>query len=239
MIASIAATGSWVRAAVTRGRRAIRAGLLPGRRAALAAAVGCAVYGALKLYWALGGGLLLHEAPLSGAAQRALLERAPHMVALNSASAALAVIGIALAVATTREGRLPRLLVVALPALIGALMLMRAIFSAAGDVAELSRGAADGSTHTAIWDLALWSPFFAAWGATWALAALAARRRSREAPKETSRPTGTPEWTFPRCRGAWPIPRQTLSADDEGTIDHHPNAHRIPDAPVTTGDRRA
>ncbi len=99
------------------------------------------------------------------------------MVALNSASAALAVIGIAVAVATARETRLPRLLVIGLPALVGALMLARAGLSAAGDVAELI-GAADGSTHTARWDLALWSPYFAAWGTAWILAAAAARRRT-------------------------------------------------------------
>jgi hypothetical protein len=151
--------------------------LQPGRRAALAAAVGCAMYGALKLYWALGGGLLLREAPLSGQAQRDLLEHRPNMVALNSASAVLAVIGVALALATVRDGRLPRLFVAGLPALIGGLMLLRAGFAAAGDVAVLI-GAADGSTYTARWDLALWSPFFAVWGAAWALAAVAVRRRT-------------------------------------------------------------
>lgn len=160
-----------------RGRRLVRAWLLPGRRAALAAAIGCAAYGALKLYWALGGGLLLREAPLSGGARRDLLERTPGMIALNSASAALAVIGIALAVATARDTRLPRLLVVGLPALLGALMLARGVLSAAGDVSVL-RGDTDGSMHTARWDLALWSPYFAAWGTTWILAALAARRRT-------------------------------------------------------------
>ena len=173
-----------LRAVLAHGRRLVGGSLRPGRRAALAAAVGCAAYGALKLYWALGGGLLLREAPLAGEAQRDLLEHRPNMVALNSASAALAVIGIALALATARDGRLPRLLVVGLPALVGGLMLARAGLSAAGDVAVLS-GAADGSTYTARWDLALWSPFFAAWGAAWVLAALAARRRTagRAAPR--------------------------------------------------------
>ena len=56
-------------------------------------------------------------------------------------------------------------------------MLARAAWGAAHDVAVLT-GAADGSTHTAHWDLALWSPFFATWGATWGLAALTARRRT-------------------------------------------------------------
>ena len=65
---------------------------------------------------------------------------------------------------------------VGLPALIGALLLFRAT-NAAGDVAVLT-GATDGSTYTALWDLALWSPFFAAWGVAWGLAAVAARRRT-------------------------------------------------------------
>jgi hypothetical protein len=164
-------------AVLAHGRRLVHAWLRPGRRAALAAAAGCAAYGALKLHWALGGGLLLREAPLAGDAQRDLLEHRPNMVALNSASAALAVIGIALALETARNRRLPRLLVVGLPMLVGGLMLMRAGLSAAGDVAALA-GAVDGSTYTARWDLILWSPFFAAWGAAWVLAAMAARRAS-------------------------------------------------------------
>jgi hypothetical protein len=160
-----------------------------GRRAALAAAGGCAAYGALKLYWALGGGLLLREAPLAGASQRDLLEHKSNMVILNSASAALAVIGVGLALATLRDGRLPRLLVVGLPALVGGLMLVRALLSTVGDVVVLS-GGADGSTYTAAWDLALWSPFFAAWGAAWALAAVAAHRRTAAERPKRGNPSG-------------------------------------------------
>jgi hypothetical protein len=165
-----------VRAVLTNGRRLVGDWWRPGRRAAVAAAAGCAAYGALKLYWALGGGLLLREAPLAGDARRDLLEHSPNMVALNSASAALAVVGVALALATVRDGRLPRLLVVWLPGLVGGLMLARAGLSAIGDVIELS-GAGQGSTYTARWDLILWSPFFAAWGTAWVSAAVAARRR--------------------------------------------------------------
>lgn len=101
------------------------------------------------------------------------------MDAANWATVALAAIGIALAVASVRDRRL---LVVGLPALIGAVMLARAALGAASDVAVLT-GAADGSTHTARWDLALWSPFFAASGAAWSLAALAARRRTAGHPR--------------------------------------------------------
>ncbi len=159
-----------LRAIPARGRLAGGA-LRPGRRAALAAGVACAAYGLLHLYWALGGELLLDESP----GGREIVESTPGAVA-NAAVIALAVIGIALAVASVRARRLPRLLVVGLPALIGALLLFRAT-NAASDVAVLT-GAADGSTYEARWDLFLWSPLFAAWGAAWGLAAVAARRRT-------------------------------------------------------------
>jgi hypothetical protein len=119
-----------------------------------AAAAGCVAYGTLKLYWALGGELLLREAPLSAEQRRDLLERTGVIALENWASVVLAAIGIALAVATVRERGQPRWLVVGLPALIGVLMLARAALGAAGDVAVLT-GAADGETYTARWDLAL------------------------------------------------------------------------------------
>ena len=172
-----------LRAVLARGRLLVGGALRPGRRAALAAGVGCAAYGALKLYWSLGGELLVRQAPLSAAERRHLLEGTGTLTVLDWASVVLAVIGIALAVATVRDRGLPRLLVVGLPALIGVLMLLRAaLLGAAGDVAVLT-GAADGETYTAGWDLALWSPFFAAWGAAWGLAALAARRRTAGRPR--------------------------------------------------------
>jgi hypothetical protein len=160
-----------------RGRRLVGGALRPGRRAALAAGVGCAAYGVLHLYWVLGGELLLDESP----GGREIVESTPGAVA-NAAVIALAAIGIALAVAIVRDRRLPRLLVVGLPALIGAFMLARAALYAATDVAVLT-GHVDGSTYEARWDLALWSPFFAAWGAAWGLAALAARRRAAGRPR--------------------------------------------------------
>ena len=111
------------------------------------------------------------------------------LTVLNWASVALAAIGIALAVATVRERRLPWLLVVGLPALLGALMLYRAASGAgaAGDVAVLT-GAADGSAYTARWDLVLWSPLFAAWGTAWWLAARAAARRRTAQARPAQRP---------------------------------------------------
>ena len=63
-----------LRAVLARGRRLVGGALRPGRRAALAAGVGCAAYGALKLYWSLGGELLVRQAPLPAEERRDLLE---------------------------------------------------------------------------------------------------------------------------------------------------------------------
>ena len=154
----------------------------PGRRAALVAGAAAAAYGALKLDWALGGEFLLRETPLPAEARRDLLEREPAMVAGHWASVGLALIGVALAIATVRARRLPRLVTVGLPTAIGVLMVLRAGWGAVSDVVELTRSG-EASEYAAGWDLGLWSPFFAAWGTAWILAARAAGRRStRRAP---------------------------------------------------------
>ena len=152
----------------------VAAALRPGRRAALTAAAACAAYGALKLQWALGGEWLLRETPLPDGARQDMLDREPGSVASHWASVALAAIGIALAVATVRARRAPRLLVVGLPALLSVLMLARAGWGIASDLA----GEAD---YAARWDLFLWSPFFAVWGTAWGLAALARHNATRYA----------------------------------------------------------
>jgi Protein of unknown function (DUF3995) len=170
-----------VKVVLARGGRWIRRASRPGRRAALAAAVGCAAYGALKLCWALGGEVLLRETPLPAGARRDLLERTPGAVASHWAAVALAALGIGLVVVTMRSRRLPRLLLVAVPALLGALMVVRAIWGAASDVGVLT-GVGDGSTYAARWDLVLWSPFFAVWGVSWGLVARAVRRRGVDLP---------------------------------------------------------
>lgn len=159
-----------LRALRARARRAARAAVRPGRRAALAAAAACVAYGGLKLHWALGGELLLRQTPLPADAMRDMIEREPGSVATHWASAALAAIGVALALATVRGG-LPRVLTVGLPALLGGLMLLRAGWGAVSDVAVLTGADAGGSRYLARWDLGLWSPFFAAWGAAWIVAA--------------------------------------------------------------------
>jgi len=150
-------------------RRALSALTRPGRRAAALAAAACLAYGGLKLYWALGGELLLRETPLPPSARADLLAREPGAVASHWASVALALIGVALALATAHMRRAPALLVVGVPALIGVLMVGRAGLGVAGDLSG-------DANYAAGWDLALWSPFFAAWGAAWGLAALARRR---------------------------------------------------------------
>jgi hypothetical protein len=169
----LALTAAAVRAA---GLPSLRALARSGRRAALAAGTACAAYGALKLEWALGGEFLVRETPLPADARRDLLEREPLAVAGHWASVALAVIGIALAVATVRARRLPRLLVVGVPGLLGGLMILRAGWGAASAIAELA--VPDHRSYAAGWDLGLWSPFFAAWGTAWILAARAAARHA-------------------------------------------------------------
>jgi hypothetical protein len=62
--------------------------------------------------------------------------------------------------------------------IVGGLMVLRASYGAAGDVAVLT-GAIDGARRTAAWDLALWSPFFGAWGAMWLVATGVPQARSR------------------------------------------------------------
>jgi hypothetical protein len=141
-----------------------------GRRAALLAALGCVAYGAMKLSWALGGELLMRETPLDGQALRDMLARDPSWVASHWASAALALVGVGVAWASAHP-RLPRVLTSWLPAAIGGLMVLRAGWGAAHDVAVLA-GTLDGSAHTARWDLVLWSPLFGAWGAAWLHAGL-------------------------------------------------------------------
>ena len=59
------------------------------------------------------------------------------------------------------------------PILLAALMLARAGYGIAADLT------ASEPNYPADWDLALWSPFFAAWGLAWGLAALSRARDGR------------------------------------------------------------
>jgi len=144
---------------------------------AAGAALGCALYGAMKLDWALGGETLMRQTPLSSEAVRELLAREGAWDTSHWASVGLAVVGVALAVATVRARRAPGALRVWLPGLIGVLMLARAGWGAGSDVAVLT-GTMDGRAYAARWDLWLWSPAFALWGTAWLLTARAARADS-------------------------------------------------------------
>jgi hypothetical protein len=201
-----------IRAARTEGLPSWVRAVRPGRRAALAAATASATYGLLKLGWALGGELLMRETPLPDEARRKLLDREASAVASHWVAVALAGAGIALAWATVRRPRLPRPLIIWLPVLLGALMLIRAAWGAASDVAVLS-GAAPGAGYSAGWDLALWSPFFAAWGIAWLLTAVNARR-ARQTRPQTRAPrlvteSGTSTSAAARAAAAGSVPLPT------------------------------
>jgi hypothetical protein len=158
---------AWVVLAVA-ALRAVRLPRWPP--AVVAAATGCVLYGAMKLSWALGGELLMRESPLGDDAMHDMLARKAFWVASHWMSVALAAVGVLVAVGTVRApGRL-RAPVLWLARLVGGLMVLRASYGAASDLAVLA-GAVDGATRTATWDLLLWSPFFGAWGATWLVAA--------------------------------------------------------------------
>jgi hypothetical protein len=210
MAAWLALTGAAARAARAAGLPAPLRALRdrrpvlprPGHRAALAAATGCGAYGVLKLSWALGGELLMRQAPLPAHAIRDMLDRDSGAVAGHWATVALAVVGVALALATTRRRLLPRPLTVWLPALLAILMLARAAYLATGDVAVLT-GIVGGSRYTCAWDLALWSPFFTLWGASWGLTARAAHRRHGSDPQPHR--LARPALTVGSATSAWGI----------------------------------
>ena len=172
-----------VSAVPRRGRKAAGAAARPGRRAALLAAAVCVAYGALKLDWALGGELLVRQTPLPAGARQDLLDRESRAVAGHWASVLLAAVGVGLAIATVRASRLPRLLIVGLPAVIGAAMVLRAGWGGLSDMVVLT-GAVDGDPgYPAVWDLALWSPLFAVWGTAWITAARGAMARRPARPR--------------------------------------------------------
>jgi Protein of unknown function (DUF3995) len=190
---------------ISRGAlRALRAGLRRRSRAAFMAATFSAAYGALKLHWALGGELLLRQTPLPDDALRNMLEREPAAVASHWAAVALAATGIVLAVATVRGRRLPRVVKVGLPALVGVLMCLRAGWGAASDAAVLTN-VAGGSDYSARWDLGLWSPFFGAWGTAWVMAALGARRRAAGRPAGTTSPHRSAWTRYASTGSAFPL----------------------------------
>jgi Protein of unknown function (DUF3995) len=138
-----------------------------------------AAYGVLKAYWVLGGTALWEIAPLS----QSMIEKershtAPGwFVIADAATVVLAAAGVLFALATVRPRRwLPVWLVRCSLWPLAALMVLRAVLAAVGDVHQLATGAA---TRTALWDLVLWSPLFLIWGLLWAATALTYARRAK------------------------------------------------------------
>ena len=138
-----------------------------------------AAYGVLKAYWVLGGTALWAIAPLS----QSMIEKershtAPGwFVIADAATVVLAAAGVFFALATVRPRRwLPVWLVRCSLWPLAALMVLRGVLAAVGDVHQLATGAA---TRTARWDLVLWSPLFLIWGLLWAATALTHARRAK------------------------------------------------------------
>ncbi|WP_051570982.1 DUF3995 domain-containing protein [Cryptosporangium arvum] len=136
-------------------------------------ALGCtAVYGGLKLFWALGGTAGLRQVPLPPDAIRDALDRTPGAVLGHWLSVAAAALGIAAALLLMRpvpRRGMRRLLGVAL-GVVAVGMVLRAVLQSIGDVQRLLAGVSPEAAATARWDLFLWSPYFLLWGVCWALA---------------------------------------------------------------------
>jgi len=137
-----------------------------------------AAYGILKAYWVFGGTALWSIAPLAPEMiDKARSGTAPRWFEIADAvSVALAMAGVVFALATVRPRRwLPMWIVRWSLWPVAGFMVLRAMLSIPGDVYEI---ASDGElTHTALWDLALWSPLFLVWGLLWAATALTYARR--------------------------------------------------------------
>jgi hypothetical protein len=142
-----------------------------------------AAYGLLKAYWVFGGTALWSIAPLSPEMiDKVRSHTAPTwFVVADAVSVVLAVVGVLFALATVRPRRwLPVGLVRwTLWPLATFMVVLRAMLSILGDVQQIAFGASGALTHTALWDLALWSPLFLIWGLLWAATALTYTRRAR------------------------------------------------------------
>jgi hypothetical protein len=101
-------------------------------------------------------------------------------VVADAVSVVLAVAGVLFALATVRPRRwLPVWLVRwALWPLATFMVVLRAMLSILGDVLQIASGTSGALTHTALWDLALWSPLFLIWGLLWAATAVTYSHRA-------------------------------------------------------------
>ena len=174
--------GGVARTSAPRGRRrrravaAVEAWLGTSTWPAYGAAGVTAAYGLLKAYWVFGGTALWSIAPLSEEMIDDIRnDTAPTwFVIADAASVVLAVAGVVFALATLRPRRwLPvRLVRWSLLPLAAFMVVLRALLSVIGDVLQIASGESGAVTHTALWDLALWSPLFLIWGLLWAGTAL-------------------------------------------------------------------
>jgi hypothetical protein len=137
-----------------------------------------AAYGLLKAYWVAGGTALWSIAPLpQSMIDKARTHTADRwFVVADATTVVLAVAGVAFALATVRPWRWPPPVWMVRYSLwpLAALMLLRAVLAALGDVHQVLTGPI---TRTALWDLVLWSPLFLVWGLLWAATAQAYVRR--------------------------------------------------------------
>ena len=149
---------------------------------AFCAAAVTAAYGLLKAYWVFGGTRLWSIAPLAPEMiEKARSHTAPTWFEVADAiSVVLALAGVLFALATVRPRRwLPVRLVRWSLLPLATFMVLRAVLSIPGDIQQIASGESGALTHTALWDLALWSPLFLIWGLLWAATALTYTRRVR------------------------------------------------------------
>jgi uncharacterized protein DUF3995 len=149
-----------------------------------------AAYGLLKAYWVFGGTALWSIAPLSQEIiDKVRSHTAPTwFVVADAVSVVLAVAGVLFALATVRPRRwLPVWLVRWSLWPLATFMVLRAMLAIIGDVQQIASGASGALTHTALWDLALWSPLFLIWGLLWAATAMTYTRRAQRPENEWHR----------------------------------------------------
>lgn len=149
---------------------------------AYGAAAVTAAYGLLKAYWVFGGDALWSIAPLAPEMIDDIRDgTAPTwFVIADAASVVLAAAGVGFALATLRVRRwLPvRFVRWTLLPLAVLMVVLRGLLSIVGDVAQIASGESGPWTHTALWDLGLWSPLFLVWGVLWAGTAVTYTRRA-------------------------------------------------------------
>jgi Protein of unknown function (DUF3995) len=140
-----------------------------------------AAYGLLKAYWVFGGTALWSIAPLP----QELIDElrsgtAPTWFEIADAfSVVLAVAGVLFALATVRPRRwLPAWFVRWSLWPLATFMVLRGVLGMIGDVQQIASGGSGPLTHTALWDLALWSPLFLIWGLLWAATAVTYTHRA-------------------------------------------------------------